>query len=138
MGIDGLTNLNLGLMRGMSADDLLNYIKQDSENQAKTVFKKVENSEKIVLNPDSQKKREHPDSQNSEKKEYKNDSQVSESSIEFADGKKYRLTCDSNKEYVEIIDLKSGKIIEKITVEQLMRFFAHIKNPSGILVDQSG
>ena len=56
MGIDGLTNLNLGLLREVTPAELLNYVKQDADEQASKIFKQIENSEKIKLNPDSQKK----------------------------------------------------------------------------------
>lgn len=139
MGIDGLTNLNLGLLREVTPAELLNYVKQDADEQASKIFKQIENSEKIKLNPDSQKKHENAGDYEFEKNGSEEDNDVSQEDnpSEFVESKN-RIACRLQDEFVEIIDLNTGEVVEKISVEQLKKFFAHIKNPSGLLVDKSG
>ena len=139
MGIDGLTNLNLGLLREVTPSELLNYVKQDADEQASKIFKQIENSEKIKLNPDSQKKHENAESfEFDKKKENEDDETAPEQIISEVIEDKNRIACRLQDECVEIIDSNTGEVIEKISVEQLKKFFAHIKNPSGLLVDKSG
>ena len=139
MGIDGLTNLNLGLLREVTPVELLNNIKQDADEQASKIFKQVENSEKIKLNPDSHNKREKSKSYEFEENKNKEDDNIVQidESIEFIENKN-AIACRLIDEFVEIIDLKTGDVIEKISFSQLKKFFAHIKNPSGLLIDKSG
>ncbi len=139
MGIDGLTVNNLGIIRDVSAVELLNFIKRDSDEQAQKSFKEVENSKKTTLDPDArgnqQENHQHPQSSLKEQ-EQEPDEIVSE--IEREEDRKYRLTCNLGKECVEIIDLNTNKVIETISISELKQFFTQIKNPSGILVDQRG
>lgn len=157
MAIDGLSLMNLGVMAELSPREIQEQAKQAAQTKAK--MKKIEEVEKSKINPDEDKKHqknfknkqnqdeneqnqneilqklflditEEPKSDISETAHIKNAMHLSENKAE------YSITYNSYKEIIEIRHIKTGKIEENLSLEELKSFIMKVKNPLGIIVDK--
>jgi len=108
-----------------------------AQTQAKTFVKKLDGSHKVQ--PDNKKKK---DSQNQNAQEEKNNEEEfsDENSPDFINKskkiKKFKVFFNPLNEMVELIDRESGKIIETISPNDLLRLVSKSKAASGILADR--
>jgi hypothetical protein len=151
MAVDGLSINNMGMIRDILPAEIQQRAEESSAALAR--MKKVENSEKMTLNPDGQNKRDQNQQQQEEEKsqeetlnslfmemseERKSDTvDIYSKVVELTENKsEYKVVYNTYTEIVEIIHIKTGSIKETMTLEELKSFVMKVKNPLGIIVDR--
>lgn len=150
MAIDGLSLINVGVVRDLSPAEIQLQAQASSANLEISV-KKIQETEKQQLdanggrNKDRRQKRKEQDSQQqainklfSEVAEpVKSDIQYNENAVKLTENKiEYKVMYNSHKEIVEIIHIKTGEVSETLSLEELKSFIMRVKNPLGIIVDR--
>ncbi|EKE02024.1 MAG: hypothetical protein ACD_20C00435G0013 [uncultured bacterium] len=134
MPLDGLSFSNSGLFKVINPAEVALQAEQRAQAQAETVIKKLEEKEK--LNPDVEDESE--DRQRDLQGRESNDSEEKDS--EFLEKqekiKKYKVKFNSLTDMVELVDQKTGTIVETISPDDLINLISKTVKPSGILIDR--
>ncbi len=136
MPFDGLSFTDPGY-RITSPSEMNIKTELSSQTQAKTFIKKLDESHKV--SPDGKNKGENNGNSQKDKKDEENSEDKAnlpallKESTEIA---KYKVSFNQGKDMVELIDRKSGQIIETISPGDLLTLVSKSKTASGILVDR--
>lgn len=147
MALDGLSLGNVGVVRETLPGEVQLQVK-DMYPVEETV-KKIEQAENEKLDPDKKKDKEkNQQEKQAQKKAYGNISkELSEErksdiedlnrAINRSENKReYKVLYNSYNEVVEIVHVKTNKVTETLTLEELKSFIMKVKNPLGIIVDR--
>lgn len=132
MPLDGLSFSNSGMYKLTAPTELNDQVKQFSEVQAQTTIKKTEGLEKTkadIENDDN----EH-DLQGRDTSEDGQDQ--AEEKENYTDRNKYRVRFNQMTDMVELIDQRTGLILETISSNDLVNLMSKSKGSSGVLVDE--
>jgi uncharacterized FlaG/YvyC family protein len=109
-----------------------------SQAEAKTFVKKLDESHKV--DQDGKNKKEQEEKKKEEEEKQENLESQDESSADFVKKsekiQKYKVSFNQNNEMVELVDRKTGKIVETISPNDLLTLVSKSKSASGILVDR--
>lgn len=148
MAIDGLSLTNVGVTREILPSEIQFQAKQSSDMQI--TIKKIDETEKQQLDPNGGKNKERQQQkQDSEQQKaisnlfaevaepVQSDDKYNKKALELTENKvEYKVMYNSREEIVEIIHIKTGKVKETLTLEELKSFVMRVKNPLGIIVDR--
>lgn len=109
-----------------------------AQTQAKTFVKKLDGSHKVQADG---KNKQNSQKQNTQNEDENNSDEFSdENSPEFLNKSqkrnKFKVSFNQSNDMVELIDRKSGNIIETISPNDLLHLVSKSKTASGILVDR--
>ena len=149
MAINGLSLTNIGISREILPAEIQFQAQEASNLHA--ALKKIEESEKSQLDPNSNKNKERREKRKKQNEQEKainalfteiaepaqSDIQYNEKALELTENKtEYKVMYNSHKEIVEIIHIKTGEVKETLSLEELKSFVMRVKNPLGIIVDR--
>jgi hypothetical protein len=133
MPLDGLSFSNSGLFKITTPTEVALQVEQAAKTEAETIIKKIEEKEKIK--PDLEG--EDEEQQDLEGRDTQDETEEDEKGeITKEKIKKYKVKFNPLTDMVELIDKKTGLIIETISPEDLMNIISKTVKPSGILVDR--
>jgi uncharacterized FlaG/YvyC family protein len=134
MPLDGLSFSNSGMYKITVPMEVNDQVKQFSEVQAQTTIKKPEQAEK----PKSDVENDNDQHKSLEGRDTSEDNQEGqeETKENFTDRNKYRVKFNSSTDMVELIDQKTGLIIETISSNDLVNLISKSMGSSGVLVDE--
>lgn len=136
MPFDGLSFSNLGTQRIITPMEVASMAEQTAKVQAAEIIKKPEESQKSKSDIDDNEK----DSKNYNSREEDNDTNenldLSNDENKQKALKKYKVKFNQMTDMVELIDYKTGFVIETISPSDLMGIVAKTSGSSGILVDR--
>lgn len=135
MPLDGLSFSSSAFFRPITPAEVALQVEKIAQNQAETVIKKTEEGEKIKSDSEND---EDESSKNSEGRNTEDESEDDNSNIFLSQEKikKYKVKFNSLTDMVELIDQKTGSVIETISPNDLMNLLSKSAKPSGILVDR--
>ncbi len=135
MPYDGISFSDSGFKVNLPSEIAL-QAEMSAQTHAKTIIKKPEESQKVK--PDGERAKQ--DSQGKDSQEDEEDEFLDENSPEFINKskktKKFKVSFNQSNDMVELIDRKTGKIIETISPNELLNLISKSKTASGILVDR--
>ncbi|MDD3013500.1 MAG: hypothetical protein PHC34_07350 [Candidatus Gastranaerophilales bacterium] len=133
MPLDGLSFSNSGMYRITAPMEVTDQVKQFSEIQAQNTIKKPEEADKLKADLENDKD-QHKDLQG---RETGDDSQEEEQEKEnFTDRNKYKVRFNQKTDMVELIDQKTGFILETISSIDLVNLVSKSNGSSGVFVDE--
>lgn len=132
--MEGLSFTSIGNLRILTPGEIAIQSELSSKNHAAIVIKKIDNAKKTEkdLDRDNNKKRDLQGRFIEDEKEVE---ELALTPIEKSLNK-YKVKLNSSNYMVELIDQSSGKIMESITPDELVRLVSKTRNPSGILFDR--
>jgi len=135
MPLDGLSFSNSGLFRIVTPTEVAFQAEHAAQVQAETTIKKLDEKEKIK--PDIEGDNEDEE-RNLEGRHTDEDLEDEESDITKNEEKikKYKVKFNSLTDMVELIDQKTGTVVETISPDDLVNLISKSMKPSGILVDK--
>lgn len=133
MPLDGLSFSNSGMYKIIAPTEVNDQVKQFSEIKAQTVIKKPEEADKLKADVENDKD-QHKDLQGRETGE--DDQEKEEEKENFTDRNKYKVKFNSTTDMVELIDQKTGFILETISSNDLVNLISKSTGSSGVLVDE--
>lgn len=134
MPLDGLSFSNSGLFRVMTPVEMALQAEQTAQSQAEISVKKLEEKEKIKADiEDDDNQHQNLEGRDTEENSQDDDSSVLENHEKI---KKYKVKFNPLTDMVELIDQKTGIIIETIAPDDLVNLISKTIKPSGILVDR--
>lgn len=138
MSIDGLSMANVGIFRELNPADVAMAVTRSSEQKAETSIKDIEELEKFKLDSDEDSKEEQNSDSKYDARSYDDTTEESDQEAVFdgKDIKRYKVKFNNDVDLIELVDIKTNKVIETITPGDLMKLLSKSKNPSGILVDR--
>jgi len=133
MPLDGLSFSNSGMYKITVPMEISDQVKQFSEVQAQTTIKKTEEADK--LKPDVEN--DNDQHKNLEGRETGEDGQEQEEKKEnYTDRNKYKVRFNKITDMVELVDQKTGLILETISSNDLVNLMSKSMGSSGVLVDE--
>lgn len=135
MPLDGLSFSNSGLFRVISPAEIALQAEQQAQAHAETAIKKLEEKEKLHADTENDSEEEkHRDLQGRDP----DDSQEEKSEFFEKQEKirKYKVKFNSLTDMVELVDQKTGNVVETISPDDLINLISKTVKPSGILVDK--
>ncbi|OGI03549.1 MAG: hypothetical protein A2Y25_09840 [Candidatus Melainabacteria bacterium GWF2_37_15] len=134
MPLDGLSFSNSGLFRIVNPTEIALQAEQHAQAQAETAIKKPEEKEKVKPDLEGKTEDQYKDLQGRDADE--SGDEESEIFQKQEKIKKYKVKFNSLTDMVELIDQKTGSIIETISPDDLINLISKTVKPSGILVDK--
>jgi len=135
MPLDGLSFSNSGLFRIITPTEIAMQAEQTAQINAEPTVKKLEEKEK--LKPDVEKDKENQEQEGRFTEDESEDEDSNGQNNEAQENlKKYKVKFNKLTDMVELVDQKTGRVIETIHPEDLINLIAKTKNASGILVDR--
>ncbi|OGI17789.1 MAG: hypothetical protein A2255_04535 [Candidatus Melainabacteria bacterium RIFOXYA2_FULL_32_9] len=134
MPLDGLSFSNSGLFRIVNPTEVALQAEHQAQAQAETAIKKPEEKEKVKPDLEDKTEDQYKDLQGrntDESEDEENEVLQKQEKI-----KKYKVKFNSLTDMVELIDQKTGSIIETISPDDLINLISKTVKPSGILVDK--
>lgn len=133
MPLDGLSLSSSGLFKIINPAEVALQAEQRAQTQAETVIKKLEEKEKLDPDVEDQGGEEQRDLQGRESSDSEEESEFLEKQEKI---KKYKVKFNSFTDMVELVDQKTGTIVETISPDDLIGLISKTVKPSGILVDR--
>ena len=136
MPLDGLSFSNSGLYKIVAPMEITTQVEKISKVQAETTIKKPEKKERLT--PDTERdKDQQKDLQGRNTDDESQEKEENTSYLENEAGvKKYKVTFNKYTDMVELVDNKTGVIVEKISPDDLLGLISKAQKSSGILVDK--
>lgn len=135
MPLDGLSFSNSGLFKLVTPTEIALQAEHAAQSQAETAIKKIEEKEKIKTDLENDQDQENKNLEGRE-----TDEQLSEEEAGVFQNqeniKKFKVKFNYLTDMVELVDQKTGKIVETISPDDLINLVAKSIKPSGILVDK--
>lgn len=140
MPLDGLSFSNSGMYKIPNPMEAALLVEQSAQAQAEVAIKKTEKGEKLK----NQTSEENLDEETNAEGRYTddNDNNDSNQNMESSDSEthvnmlKYRVSYNQATDSVELIDRKTGYMVESISPKDIMGLISKSKGASGILVDK--
>ena len=138
MPLDGLSFSNSGLYKIITPTEAFAQVEQVAKQQSETLIKKTESSENIKSELKEKGKDEDTDLQGRDTED--NDEPDESGNSGFLDNhekiKKYKVKFNQLTDMVELVDHKTGFVVETISPQDLVSLISKSKGSSGILVDR--
>lgn len=134
--MDGLSSSSLGLQRFITPMDVALHAEHTAQQNAETVIKKAENSEKTLADP-----HDGDDNEGGSNYTAREDGEETGSSTDFekkkANAKRYKVTFNQLTNMVELVDQQSGYVVETLAPDDLMGIVSKSGKSLGFLVDRA-
>ena len=134
MPLDGLSFSNSGLFKVVTPMEIALQAEQAAQAQAETSIKRPEESEKVKAGLEDENQQGNKEGRDTEDDESQDDDTGFLENHEKI--KKYKVKFNPLTDMVELIDQKTGTIIETISPDDLVNLISKTVKPSGILVDR--
>lgn len=132
---DGLSSANLG-NRLLTAMEIASQAEHSAQVEAETIVKKISKQKEIIPDPDEDTYERHQDLQGRETGDDSDENEDSEFSEDEENINKYKVRLNKITDMVELIDHKTGLIVETIAPDDLIGLISKTKGSSGILIDK--
>lgn len=140
MSVDGFSMANIGLTTELSAAQVASNAEHLAKKESEIKVKDPEEAEKDqgVKHKTEQEEQEEHEFQDGFKKQQESEedeNHVSEKDIK-KDPKEFSIRINSGNDKVELLNNKSGKVVESMKASELMGVLSKLDNASGILVNK--
>lgn len=143
MSVDGFLMGNLGITTEVSSAQMASRAEHNANKESEIKIKDLNEAEKdggVKAKTDeernSQQEFEDGFRKNNNSDDDELQSHLTEEEIENSDPKEFSIRINSKTEKVELINNKSGNIVESIKAQDLMQVMSRLDNASGILVNR--
>lgn len=138
MPLDGLSFSNAALYKITTPTEAFAQVEQVAKQQSETLVKKTEGSEHIKSELKEKNKDEKTDLQGRDSEDRDDSDEDDNSGFlgKHENIRKYKVKFNQLTDMVELVDHKTGFVVETISPQELISLISRSKGSSGILVDR--